>query len=126
MTALDIGAVINAGDAKSQGVEMGLSGKLTDHLSASVAYTYTDASLATVSPPDGVPASSYSVGAKLPGVPDQAASVSLQYAQASGSHDADLRGRRVLSRASLIGVAHFPRYAGRRFRDIRRVGRSRP
>jgi iron complex outermembrane receptor protein len=86
VTALDIGAVINAGDAKSQGVEMGLSGKLTEHLSASVAYTYTDASLASVSPPSGVPASSYSVGAKLPGVPDQVASASLQYAQPLDNH----------------------------------------
>jgi len=81
VTALDIGAVINAGDAKSQGVEMGVSGKLTERLTASVAYTYTDAYLASVSPPGGVPASSYSVGAKLPGVPDQVASTSLQYAQ---------------------------------------------
>jgi iron complex outermembrane receptor protein len=77
--------VINAGDAKSQGVEMGVSGKLTEHLSASVAYTYTDASLASVSPPDGVPVSSYSVGAKLPGVPDQVASASLQYAEPIGN-----------------------------------------
>ncbi len=84
VTALQIGAVINAGDAKSQGVEMEMSGQLTDHLSGSVGYTYTDASLASVSPPAGVDPSSYSVGAKLPGVPDQVASIGMQYAQPMG------------------------------------------
>jgi outer membrane receptor protein involved in Fe transport len=82
VTALQIGAVINAGNANSRGVEFELSGPITQRLSASIGYTYVDAKLTTVDPPNGVDAStSFSVGAKLPGVPDQLASVDLHYAQ---------------------------------------------
>jgi iron complex outermembrane recepter protein len=81
VTALEIGAVINAGDARSQGAEMELTGQLTDRWSTSIGYTYVDAKLTTVNPPSGVDPSSYSVGARLPGVPDQVASVGTQYAQ---------------------------------------------
>ncbi|MBS0416130.1 MAG: TonB-dependent receptor [Proteobacteria bacterium] len=81
VTALQIGSVINAGDARSRGAEMELNGHITQRLSASIGYTYVDAKLTSVNPPTGVPPTSYSVGAHLLGVPDQLASVGLQYAQ---------------------------------------------
>jgi iron complex outermembrane recepter protein len=84
VTALEIGAVINAGDARSQGVELETHGALTEHLSASVGYTHVDAVLTSVNPPAGVDPGSYSRGAKLPGVPDQMGSIGLQYTQPLG------------------------------------------
>jgi len=85
VTALQIGAVINAGDARSRGVELEMSGPITQHLRGSLGYTYVDAKLTSVNPPIGVPPDSYSRGAHLPGVPDQMASLGLQYTQELGA-----------------------------------------
>ena len=102
VTQLQIGAVINAGDARSRGVEFELGGRLTDRLSASVGYTYVDAKLTSDNPPNGVDPTQFAVGERLPGVPDQLASASLQYVQ-------PLAGDLTLSyslAASYRGVTH--------------------
>ncbi|HEY2661622.1 MAG TPA: TonB-dependent receptor, partial [Caulobacteraceae bacterium] len=48
VTDLLIGAVINAGNAKSQGVEAELQASLTNRLTASIGYTYDDAKITRV------------------------------------------------------------------------------
>jgi iron complex outermembrane receptor protein len=81
VTALEIGATINAGDARSDGVELEMSGPITHRLTASINFTYDNSRLVSVNPPAGVPASSYSVGQDLPGDPREFGDVSLQYTQ---------------------------------------------
>jgi iron complex outermembrane receptor protein len=81
VTALEIGAVINAGDARSDGIELELSGPITQRLTLSFNYTYDNSRLVSTNPPAGVPASSYSVGQSLPGDPKEFGDVTLQYTQ---------------------------------------------
>ncbi|HEX4268569.1 MAG TPA: TonB-dependent receptor [Steroidobacteraceae bacterium] len=81
VTALEIGAVINAGDARSDGIELELNGPITRQLNLSVSYTYDNSRLVSTNPPAGVPASSYSVGQNLPGDPKEFGDVTLQYTQ---------------------------------------------
>ncbi|MGB6488269.1 MAG: TonB-dependent receptor [Steroidobacteraceae bacterium] len=81
VTALEIGATINAGDARSDGVELEISGPITHRLTASVNLTYDNSRLVSVNPPAGVAASSYSIGQSLPGDPKEFGDVGLQYTQ---------------------------------------------
>jgi len=81
VTALEIGAVINAGNARTRGIEFEIGGRVTDRLSANIGYTYVNAHLTSSNPPEGVDPASYDPGARLPGVPDQLVSVGLDYQQ---------------------------------------------
>jgi len=74
-----IPCIVNAGDAISEGFEMELKANLTDRLSSSLGYTYTDAHVTqTFSAASGYTGND---GDTLPGVPMNTLNVGLDYNQ---------------------------------------------
>lgn len=81
LTPLALPGAINAGEAYSRGLETELYGRLTDHLSAQLDYTYDQtkltslASLALI----GLSVPPPAAGTALPGTPKNTAAVALEY-----------------------------------------------
>lgn len=79
-------AAQNGGKARTTGVEFDLSGALTDRLSYTFGYAYTKAELRDdVARPDNPNALIAVDGARLPGIPENTLSASLDYSVAVGS-----------------------------------------
>lgn len=75
-TAAGFQAVFNSGDATSQGVELELTAQLTDRLTASFGYSYTDAELDQDVNTESV---AFDKGDTLPNVPENQATLSVSY-----------------------------------------------
>ncbi|HEY0938481.1 MAG TPA: TonB-dependent receptor [Steroidobacter sp.] len=79
-------AAQNGGKARSAGIEFDLSGSLTDRLSYTFGYAYTNAELRDdVARPDDPDVIIALAGARLPGTPENTLSASLEYAMPVGS-----------------------------------------
>lgn len=80
-------AAQNGGKARSAGLELDLSGALTQRLSYSFGYAYTNAELREdIARPDNPAAIIALSGAQLPGTPEHSVSGSLEYAVALASN----------------------------------------
>ena len=73
--------VVNGDEAVSQGVELSLSGQVTDKLDAGVSYTYVDAELTEDILFPGQTETGFLAGTSLPGIPEHALTARLGYLQ---------------------------------------------
>lgn len=86
-TALPTVCAVNAGKAKSQGVELEVQGNLTDRLDINFGYTYVDAKLKELSADllefnaDGTLFSAIGVPVRLPGTPKHSAFIGANFTQ---------------------------------------------
>ncbi len=80
------GYTVNAGGARSEGVEIQANLQLTDALRADIGGSWVDARLTK-----DVPAQGYHSGDRLPGAPKTNANVGLHYAFKLGEHNAFVR-----------------------------------
>ena len=84
VTPFALSAVVNLGEAQSQGVELEFGGRVTDNLQVNLAYTYVDAELTDADPVASAEAGldpSVIEGARLPNVSEDTVSLSVQYFQ---------------------------------------------
>lgn len=86
-TGLALLCVVNAGDAKSKGIEMDLQGQLTENLDINISYTYNDSELDSVSRDveeflaDGTLFQGVEAGSSLPGASDHTGYIGTTYHQ---------------------------------------------
>lgn len=84
-TAFGFGSTTNGGDATSQGIELEISGQVTDNVSVNAGYTYTDAEVSETieiidligSGPD--PLRIIEDGSPLPSVPENTLTLNIDY-----------------------------------------------
>ncbi|EAQ95790.2 TonB-dependent receptor [Congregibacter litoralis] len=105
-------AVVNAEGARTQGLEVEMSGRLSDSLRFNLGYSYTSAELTEdFDAPDGSQGKS---GDALPGVPEHTASVALDYVHSLASDSLSdvsfhLNGYyRSATDSSFEGIRFFP------------------
>ena len=81
LTPLAIIGVINAGEASTQGIELEVAGNVTENLNVNVGYSYTDATLDSLSPQALSAFLDLVVDEELPGTPKHAATLAATYSQ---------------------------------------------
>ncbi len=80
LTPLVLPGAINVGDGYSRGLELELFGKLTDHLSSQLGYTYDTTKLTSLSPLAEIGLSiAPATGSQLPGTPKNSLELGLEY-----------------------------------------------
>ncbi len=78
--------VVNAGNARSQGVEIEVNANLSVHWAGTLGYNYTDAKLTSVNEiiDKGIPLIGAPVGTRLPNAPKQLATAAVEFTQPLG------------------------------------------
>jgi outer membrane receptor protein involved in Fe transport len=81
LTPLALPGALNAGEAYSRGIETELYGRITDHLSAQIDYTYDQTKLTSISPLAliGLSVPPPAAGSPLPGTSKSTAAATLEY-----------------------------------------------
>jgi iron complex outermembrane receptor protein len=83
LTPLALPGAVNLGDAYSRGIEAELYGRLTDHLSVQIDYTYDETRLTSLSPTatglGNLTVPPPAVGSPLPGTPKNTAALAIEY-----------------------------------------------
>jgi iron complex outermembrane recepter protein len=81
LTPLSLPGVLNVGNGYSRGVELELSGNITEHLAANLGYTYDETKLTSFFPlaAIGLTVPPPPVGSQLPGTPKNSLALGLEY-----------------------------------------------